>query len=327
MKENLYRSMMEQIQLSDDADRRIRTALEQEVRRKRRHPLGRAGLAAAVAALLITTALGAQLLKSAVFVPHLGPQAGQWEEYVSGDTFAQCQAGRNAISVVSTLFTANSVNLIVEITPLDEAGQGALEENMLHCELQIHKPDGTLCVGYDTSFWNHPDTEAAEGLSFSRSVVVLPPETAGTRRLSLSFKTSYTGIAPGDQVTLEFSLGEDQASCTGTVQTVDASALVIPIAGSSWAQATVTPLHVSQAADAAQEAGDHHAGVAHLVDVDAHGVRRLGMLAAGPHPQAKTGLIQDKPGHQEENQGDGDGDEEFLKEGREKILVHGAHDV
>ena len=61
MKENLYRSMMEQIQLSDDADRRIRTALEQEVRRKRRHPLGRAGLAAAVAALLITTALGAQL--------------------------------------------------------------------------------------------------------------------------------------------------------------------------------------------------------------------------------------------------------------------------
>ena len=207
MKENLYRSMMEQIQLSDDADRRIRTALEQEVRRKRRHPLGRAGLAAAVAALLITTALGAQLLKSAVFVPHLGPQAGQWEEYVSGDTFAQCQAGRNAISVVSTLFTANSVNLIVEITPWTRLARGALEENMLHCELQIHKPDGTLCVGYDTSFWNHPDTEAAEGLSFSRSVVVLPPETAGTRRLSLSFKTSYTGIAPGDQVTLEFSPG------------------------------------------------------------------------------------------------------------------------
>ena len=124
MKENLYRSMMEQIQLSDDADRRIRTALEQEVRRKRRHPLGRAGLAAAVAALLITTALGAQLLKSAVFVPHLGPQAGQWEEYVSGDTFAQCQAGRNAISVVSTLFTANSVNLIVEITPWTRLARG-----------------------------------------------------------------------------------------------------------------------------------------------------------------------------------------------------------
>ena len=104
MKENLYRSMMEQIQLSDDADRRIRTALEQEVRRKRRHPLGRAGLAAAVAALLITTALGAQLLKSAVFVPHLGPQADQWEEYVSGDTFAQCQAGHlhPAVSTVSS---------------------------------------------------------------------------------------------------------------------------------------------------------------------------------------------------------------------------------
>lgn len=244
MKENLYRSMMEQIQLPDDADRRIRSALEQEVRRKRRHPLERAGLAAAVAALLITTALGAQLLKSTVFVPHLGPQAGQWEAYISGDPFAQCQMKHNTISVVSTLFTANSVNLIVEITPLDETGQVELDGNMPQCELQIHKPDGTLCVGYDSSFWSSFDAEATERLSFSYSTVVLPPETAGTRRLSLSFKTSYTGIAPGDQVTLEFSLGEDHASCTGTVQTVDTSTLVIPIASSSWAQATITPLSV-----------------------------------------------------------------------------------
>ena len=38
--------------------------------------------------------------------------------------------------------------------------------------------------------------------------------------------------------------------------------------------------------------GDQYAGVAHPVDVDAHGIRCLGMLAAGAQPQAEAGLVQ-----------------------------------
>ena len=43
---------------------------------------------------------------------------------------------------------------------------------------------------------------------------------------------------------------------------------------------------------AAQHAGDQYAGIAHLVDVDAHGVRCLRMLAAGAQTQAEAGLVQ-----------------------------------
>ena len=50
---------------------------------------------------------------------------------------------------------------------------------------------------------------------------------------------------------------------------------------------------IGHAADGAQRARDQHAGVAHLVDVDAHRVSRLGMLAAGAQPQAKAGLVHD----------------------------------
>ena len=46
------------------------------------------------------------------------------------------------------------------------------------------------------------------------------------------------------------------------------------------------------AADAAKEAGDQHARIAHLVDVDAHGVRCLRVLATGTQPQTEAGLVQ-----------------------------------
>ncbi|CAN4040120.1 TetR/AcrR family transcriptional regulator C-terminal domain-containing protein, partial [Dysosmobacter welbionis] len=49
---------------------------------------------------------------------------------------------------------------------------------------------------------------------------------------------------------------------------------------------------IHNAAQAAQHAGDQYAGVAHPVDVDAHGIRCLGMLAAGAQPQAEAGLVQ-----------------------------------
>ena len=42
-------------------------------------------------------------------------------------------------------------------------------------------------------------------------------------------------------------------------------------------------------AQTAQQTGDQHAGIAHLVDVDTHGVRRLRMLAAGHEAAGRTG--------------------------------------
>ena len=84
---------------------------------------------------------------------------------------------------------------------------------------------------------------------------------------------------------------------------------------------------VGEAADAGEEAGDHDAGIAHLVDVDAHGVRRLGMLAAGPQPQAEAGVVEDDPGNQEEDDGQGNGDVEFLEQRGQEVLVDLAGDA
>ena len=71
---------------------------------------------------------------------------------------------------------------------------------------------------------------------------------------------------------------------------------------------------VGQTADAAQETGDQHASVAHLVDIDAHRVRCLGMLAAGAQAQAKAGLVHDDIGHDKQDDGDGSSQIEILED-------------
>ena len=55
--------------------------------------------------------------------------------------------------------------------------------------------------------------------------------------------------------------------------------------------------------------------------MDAHRIRRLGMLSAGAHTQAEAGLVQDEPGDQEQHQSNGNGDVKLLKQRREEILI------
>ena len=50
-------------------------------------------------------------------------------------------------------------------------------------------------------------------------------------------------------------------------------------------------------AEAAEQAGDQGAGVAHFIDIDADGVRCLRMLAAGAHSQAEAGLVEQDVAH------------------------------
>ena len=59
--------------------------------------------------------------------------------------------------------------------------------------------------------------------------------------------------------------------------------------------------NIGQTADGAQRTGKDDTGVAHLVNVDAHRVRSLRMLAAGTQTQAEAGLIQhDVADHQQD---------------------------
>ena len=63
---------------------------------------------------------------------------------------------------------------------------------------------------------------------------------------------------------------------------------------------------VGHAADAAEETGEHYAGVPHPVDVDADAVRGLRMLAAGAQAEAQPGLVQDEVGDQQQDDADRD---------------------
>ena len=65
---------------------------------------------------------------------------------------------------------------------------------------------------------------------------------------------------------------------------------------------------VGHAADGAQRARDQNAGVAHLVDVDAHRGGRLRVLAAGPQPQAEAGLVHHHKADDEQHQAQRDKD-------------------
>ena len=61
--------------------------------------------------------------------------------------------------------------------------------------------------------------------------------------------------------------------------------------------------NVADAAQTAQHTGDQHAGPAHLIYVDAHGVRCLRMLTTGHQPQAEAGLVQQHIGRHKDHHG------------------------
>ena len=55
---------------------------------------------------------------------------------------------------------------------------------------------------------------------------------------------------------------------------------------------------IHKTAHACQSTGNGSTGIAHLIDVDAQAVRRLGILTAGPQPEAEAGLVED---HRQDN--------------------------
>ena len=65
---------------------------------------------------------------------------------------------------------------------------------------------------------------------------------------------------------------------------------------------------VDEAAHTGQGAGDGGAGIAHPVDVDAEGIRGLGVLAAGAQPEAEAGFVEDDREDHEQQDADIGGD-------------------
>lgn len=100
-----YRDVMNQIHMPDDCDWKIRSAMEKKAREThRRLPLRRISLAAAVVAILVTTALAATFLRSQTFQEMLGREAVQWEDQIQEGVLAELTMDHFRVQVVQSLF-------------------------------------------------------------------------------------------------------------------------------------------------------------------------------------------------------------------------------
>lgn len=188
-----YRDVMNQIHMPDDCDWKIRSAMEKKAREThRRRPLRRISLAAAVVAILVTTALAATFLRSQTFQEMLGREAVQWEDQIQEGVLAELTMDHFRVQVVQSLFTTDSANVVLEITPLDAEGQARLAD---------------VDLLYDLSAFNrdHPDP-LPDGGAISWDHWVLPDGTETCKRIGISVFTVNRPFVQGESFPLYLAM-------------------------------------------------------------------------------------------------------------------------
>ncbi len=137
-----YKDAVEQIHMSETCDQSIRRAMERKARKTYpAHPVRRVALVAAAIALLVTTALAATLLRSQTFQEMLGREAIQWEDQIQEGILGEMTMDHFQVQVVQSLFTTDSANIVLEITPLDEEGREKLADVDLSYDLRALQQD------------------------------------------------------------------------------------------------------------------------------------------------------------------------------------------
>ena len=84
---------------------------------------------------------------------------------------------------------------------------------------------------------------------------------------------------------------------------------------------------IGHAADAAEQAGDQHARIAHLVHVDADRIGCLGVFAAGAQAQAEAGLVHDDIADDKQHDAQRDEDAELQVADLEQERAVGVADL
>lgn len=188
-----YRDVMNQIHMPDDCDWKIRSAMEKKAREThRQRPLRRIALAAAVVAILVTTALAATFLRSQVFQEMLGREAVQWEDQIQEGVLAELTMDHFRVLVVQSLFTTDSANVVLEITPLDEEGQAKLADVDLLYDLDAFNRD-------------HPDP-LPDGGAISWDHWILPDGTETCKRIGISVFTVNRAFVQGESFPLYLAM-------------------------------------------------------------------------------------------------------------------------
>lgn len=252
-----YRDVMNQIHMSGDCDRKIRSAMEKKTRQMhRQRPLRRIALAAAAVALLVTTALAATLLRSQAFQEMLGREAVQWEDQIQEGVLAELTMDHFRVQVVQSLFTTDSANVVLEITPLDEEGQAKLVDVDLLYDLAAFNR-------------NRPDPHSDGGV-ISWDHWVLPGGTETCKRIGISVFTVNRTFVQGESFPLylvmqdrplEFQTSEDptlptenpeqtaeilaESRCMLEIPTVSTSARTLTLEHEQVKEFAMTPFSIT----------------------------------------------------------------------------------
>lgn len=122
MRQDDYRTMMEQISLSEESRERI----WQEINQEKKHPaklLRRPLLLAAVIVILVAmlVTVAAVSLRSSVFFPALGAGVSRWEDRISEDVYLTIPMENYNVEISNVFFTASSVNYVATICPTGAA--------------------------------------------------------------------------------------------------------------------------------------------------------------------------------------------------------------
>lgn len=140
MKQDDYRTMMEQVSLSEESRERIWQEINQKKKRPAkllRRPLLLAAVIVILIAMLVTVA--AVSLRSSVFFPALGAGASRWEEQISEDVYLTIPMEHYSVEISNVLFTASSVNYVATIRPTGAASADIVPD----FDLTLRYADGT----------------------------------------------------------------------------------------------------------------------------------------------------------------------------------------
>ena len=137
-----YRDVMNQIHMPDDCDWKIRSAMEKRPGK----PTGGAHCGGFPWRqrwwqFWLPLHWLLRFLGSQTFQEMLGREAVQWEDQIQEGVLAELTMDHFRVQVVQSLFTTDSANVVLEITPLDAEGQARLADVDLLYDLSAFNRD------------------------------------------------------------------------------------------------------------------------------------------------------------------------------------------
>lgn len=243
-----YCDWIEQYAISEERDKQILQAIQENAKPRRRSVHLRRTLLLAATLFLLTAAAAALSLKFTVFRNALGDNISQWEDTISETVFTEFNTKSYHIRIDHAFFTASSVQFVATFTP---SGTSAQQDCAFDFGISLRQQNG-------------------QAIDFGENIYIeeLPAGKAAERRFACSFLLDTTQIRENTSLTIGCciyksvsgeigALLETGQSAAVVIQAVDSSAIPFFVDDANIEKVVLTPVSVlcygNEAAVAAQE--------------------------------------------------------------------------